>query len=121
MSGYASAYVHGPLSPQALGDSNTQQGCAQYGSNSTPLPPNGISAWDNGGLDRALDIKILKKVVIAYKIKFFSGNWSGWYVKGVNDTYPALTINLTTGIDVDARLAWIYFFDHEHQYIACNI
>ena len=101
-----------------IGNTATQQVCNQSGSDSTPLPATANAQWSAGGLNRSLDRTIYKRDIIAYKIMWSTG-WSGWFVKGVNDLYSFATPSATVGA-IDARLAWIYFYDHQHQYISCN-
>lgn len=115
----AHAFTPGNLPGNPIGDTATQQVCTQYGTTSTPLLPNVNNTWKNQGLDRSIDSKVYKKDIIAYKIKWSSG-WSDWIVKGVNDLYSFTTVNLTTPYAVDARLTWIYFYDHPHLYIGCT-
>jgi len=103
-----------------IGNTSTQQSCTQSGTTLSPLAPTFNSTWGNGGLDRSLDRLVYKRDIIAYKIKWSSGNWSGWYVKGVNDLYSLTTPSVAVPGAVDARLAWIYFYDHQHLYISCS-
>lgn len=65
------------------------------------------------GLNTEIDHTLLKGDVIAYKIRWFNGSWSDWYVTGVND------IDWKTYGNVMRRV-WSYFDDHEHQYIICK-
>ncbi len=102
-----------------IGNTATQQVCSQSGSDSAPLPANPNTNWANGGLNRKLDRTLYNREIIAYKIKW-STSWSNWYVKGVNDLYSLTTPSTTPAGAVNARLAWIYFVDHPHQYISCN-
>ena len=67
------------------------------------------------GLRRDLDITYLKCRVIAYKIQWFSGAWSGWYVPGYND----VDYKFNTGVNTLRRM-WSYFDDHTFKYICCN-
>ena len=62
-----------------------------------------------------MDNKILQGDVVAYKIQWFGGSWSGWYVTGVND----IDWKYNT-IENDMRRMWSYFNDHNHQYIICR-
>lgn len=45
--------------------------------------------------------------ILAYRIKWFKGGWSRWFVPGVNDADSK----------VKGDLMWRYFRDHESQYI----
>lgn len=50
--------------------------------------------------------------IVAYKIQWFNGAWSDWFVKGINDIDWKLN-ELWNGI----RRVWAYFKDHVHSYI----
>ncbi|MDV6342497.1 hypothetical protein R2083_12840 [Nitrosomonas sp. Is35] len=102
-----------------IGNTTTQQHCTSIGTESAPLPPNQDSTWANGGLNRSHDRQIYGVDIVAYKIKWSSG-WSDWFVKGVNDLYAFSTPNSASPSDQDARLAWIYFYDHNFIAIYCQ-
>ncbi|MBL8679413.1 MAG: hypothetical protein JNK05_09625 [Myxococcales bacterium] len=53
--------------------------------------------------------------VTAYRLRWFNGAWSGWYVAGVND----LDHKFNPGNNTMRRM-WSYFADHEHQALACH-
>ncbi len=53
--------------------------------------------------------------VQAYRIQWFNGTWSGWYVAGVND----LDHKYNPGPNTMRRM-WSYFADHAHQTLACR-
>ncbi|XP_046543877.1 uncharacterized protein LOC124254077 [Haliotis rubra] len=63
--------------------------------------------------------------VIAYKIQWFGGGWSGWYVPGFNDmdvkfnirTYRCTKLPYRTNT---LRRMWSYFYDHTHKFILCE-
>lgn len=65
----------------------------------------GNSLWSNG-LSTDLDMEILNRDIVKYKIQWFNGRWSGWYFPGNGD------------IDWkdDGRRVWAYFADHTHTY-----
>lgn len=96
----------------------TQQVCKQVGTDAAPIAPTPNPVWAAGGLNRALDRVVYKQEIVAYKIKWSGkAGWSDWYVKGVNDLdwkTPG-----SAAPNVNARLVWVYFTDHHHQYIAC--
>lgn len=96
----------------------TQQTCDQVGTDSSPVAPTGNPAWGAGALNRALDRQVYKKEIVAYRIMWSNKKWSGWYVKGVNDL-DWKTPGSQPGKE-NARLVWVYFYDHKHQYIACS-
>lgn len=107
-------FAHADISNTA-----TQQQCSSIGTETSPLPPNNDNAWRNGGLNRSHDRQVYGVDIIAYKIKWSSG-WSDWFVKGVNDLYHFTTSSSTSPGGQDARLAWIYFYDHEFIAIYCK-
>lgn len=96
----------------------TQQTCEQVGSDAAPVPRTSNQAWAAGALNRALDRQVYKKEIVAYRIQWSNKKWSGWYVKGVNDL-DWKTPGSQPGSE-KARLVWVYFYDHPHQYIACS-
>jgi hypothetical protein len=53
--------------------------------------------------------------VQAYRLRWFNGAWSGWYVAGVNDIDHKYNPGANT-----MRRMWSYFADHEHQVLACH-
>lgn len=65
--------------------------------------------WEKLGLDTSLHSDI-----VAYKIQWFSGAWSDWYLTGINDLY------WKTNLDGSERRVWSYFTDHNHIYIQCK-
>lgn len=95
-------------------DLKTQASCTLKGSDNKPLPATRDRRWVKG-LNTEMDNKILQGDVVAYKIQWFNGSWSGWYVTGVNDI--DWKFNRRTN---DMRRMWSYFNDHNHQYIICN-
>ncbi len=76
-------------------------------------PASGDPAWKQG-LSLNVDHQVLGGEVIAYQIRWFNGNWSGWYAPGYNDI--DWVMNANNGL----RRVWSYFFDHEHRYIICE-
>jgi hypothetical protein len=116
---YASAFTVGTIPGVPLGDVGTQQTCTQHGTTTVPLSPNNNPNWRNAGLNRSVDDIYYKQDIIAYKIQWFSGAWSNWIVKGVNDLYDFTTVDLVNPSTDDARLTWIYFYDHNYLYIGC--
>ncbi len=64
------------------------------------------------GLNWNADIEILQGKIIAYQIQWFDGNWSCWFVPGVND----LDIKYNTSNNTMRRM-WSYFYDHNHRFI----
>jgi hypothetical protein len=102
-----------------IGNTATQQNCTQTGTDTAPIPPTFNPVWNNGGLNRNLDRLVYNRDIVAYKIKWSTG-WSSWFVTGVNDLYSLTTPSITPLGRVNARLTWIYFYDHFHQYISCS-
>lgn len=106
-------------------NAGTQPTCTQVGSDTAPISATYNSAWNVDSLNRMLDRTVYRGDIMAYKIRWFNGTWSGWYVKGVNDTfegsYSPITPTPTSPLNMaKARLAWVYFYDHQHQYIICK-
>ena len=95
-------------------DISTQDKCEEVTS-----PPSRDRRWYEG-LSLHVDSEILNGRIVAYKIRWFSGTWSGWYVPGVNDidqkfndsNWPGNMAKHNT-----MRRMWSYFYDHEHTYI----
>ena len=54
--------------------------------------------------------------IIAYKIRWFSGSWSEWFVPGITDLDWKYSI---VGGKKQVRRLWSYFNDHVHTYIIC--
>jgi hypothetical protein len=75
------------------------------------------------GLDMADQI-IERGRIAAYKIQWFSGAWSGWFVPGVNDlstkfnTHPR-TCSLSYRAK-SMRRRWAMFYDRTHKFIICK-
>jgi len=76
-------------------------------------PKRDIRWVDNLSLD--LDQELTGMEIIAYKIKWFSGSWSPWYVPGVNDLYQKVSSG------EPKRRAWACFNDHTHRYLAVPV
>ncbi len=70
-------------------------------------PPQRDREWVNQCLNLSLDVEKFGFKIIAYKIKWFSGAWSGWYVPGVNDLYKKNNEPL--------RRTWACFNDHSFK------
>jgi hypothetical protein len=72
-----------------------------------------------------MDFFVLKGKIAAYKIRWFNGKWSGWYVPGVNDldgkiNMAAPTCGIFPKKGNTMRRVWSYFYDHVHTYILCR-
>lgn len=70
--------------------------------------------WPRSGIDLNIDWAIKCGDIVAYKLQWFSGGWSAWYVPGVNDMDQK--VNSRNGL----RRMWSYFYDHTHTYIICK-
>ena len=66
--------------------------------------------------------------IIAFKLQWFSGSWSDWFVVGVNDIdikfnkygRTCYEGKLRTVVSRDSiRRWWPYFYDHNYKYIKC--
>ncbi len=111
------AAISNPVSAD-IANVATQQTCTQVGTDSAPVAPTHNSTWAAGALNRALDRQVYKKEIVAYRIQWSNKGWSPWFVKGVNDL-DWKTPGSQPGQE-NARLVWVYFYDHNHQYIACS-
>jgi hypothetical protein len=90
-------------------DLSTQSSCTEVNEAATY-----DSRW-TVGLSSQTDQTVLGGHIVAYKIQYFSGSWSGWYVPGVND----IDIKFNTSANTERR-QWSYFYDHAHDYIICK-
>ena len=72
------------------------------------------------GWDQSYNINFdwLKKKgrIIAYKIQWFNGSWSEWFVPGITDLDWKYSV---VGGNKQVRRMWSYFNDHTHTYIIC--
>ncbi|MFA7201657.1 MAG: PKD domain-containing protein [Candidatus Paceibacterota bacterium] len=71
--------------------------------------PGGMGPFEKLGMDTSSHPEILK-----YRIQWFNGGWSDWYVPGVGDQ------DSKNNIDGTPRRMWSYFDDHTHEYVRCN-
>ena len=102
------------MSSHSIGDDisyeiSTQDICLEIIS-----PPQRDPKWYQG-LSLQIDQEILGGKVIVYQIRWFNGNWSTWFVSGVNDIDHKYNPANNT-----MRRMWSYFDDHEHRYILCK-
>ncbi|KAL3868669.1 hypothetical protein ACJMK2_041447 [Sinanodonta woodiana] len=99
-------------------DISTQATCTEVSSKSRTSDCRWVA-----GLNINVDQVILKGRIVAYKIQWFSGGWSGWYVPGINDIDGKYnTVAMTCPVPYNAnamRRMWSYFYDHTHAYIIC--
>jgi hypothetical protein len=77
------------------------------------------------GLSLQVDNQILGGDIAAFKLQWFNGSWSGWFVPGVNDIDIKFNTHTYTsgGVPIQAntmRRWWSYFYDHTHLYIICR-
>ena len=102
--------------------------CIQYRAdfadcNEVTSRPSGDCRW-TANINRRLDETILQGTIIAYKIQWFSRQWSNWFVPGQNDfDLKYNPKNTTCRIPVHAdslRRKWANFNDHSHKYIICK-
>lgn len=105
----AAAYNDCTSSDCIIYDLSTQDSCTEVTERASFE-----ARWGQGlSLDVAQAIK--GGHIVAYKLQWFSGGWSGWYVPGVNDIdvkYNVATAKL--------RRMWSYFADHNHSYVICS-
>lgn len=96
----------------------TQSGCTEVSSK-----PTRDCRW-HADLDYFTDQEITGCKIIAYKIQWFSGSWSNWFVTGINDIDGKINLyqrQCNNGIiqAKSMRRWWSYFYDHNHRYIKC--
>ena len=70
--------------------------------------PGGTGQFEQLGLDISSHPEILR-----YRIEWFGGSWSDWYVPGQGD------VDNKTNLDGTQRRVWSYFDDHTHEYEKC--
>lgn len=73
------------------------------------LTPRDDEEWVSECLNLSLDQKKFGCRIIAYRIQWFSGSWSSWFVPGVNDLYKKPGEPL--------RRFWACFNDHSFEII----
>ncbi len=73
------------------------------------LKPQHNEKWVNDCLNLSLDFEQFGCKIIAYRIQWFNGNWSNWFVPGVNDLYKKPKETL--------RRYWACFNDHSFEII----
>ena len=78
----------------------------------------------NAGTNMRMDEKVYKGRIIAYKLQWFSGSWSSWFVPGMNDYDSKFNIygrSCSEPFPANGlRKAWAYFYDHNHKIIICR-
>jgi len=72
--------------------------------------PGGTGEFEKLGLDTSKHPEIMR-----YRIQWFSGAWSPWYVPGVGDE------DWNTNLDGTKRRVWSYFDDHNHEFEVCSV
>jgi hypothetical protein len=77
------------------------------------------------GLYTNVDQFYLKGRIAAYQIRWFNGNWSSWFVPGVNDIDGKVNVRSRACRDFKVnpksmRRWWSSFYDHTHKYILCT-
>ena len=74
--------------------------------------------------NRRVDEMILKGTIVAYKIQWFSGAWSDWFVPGQNDIDQKYNLSVRKcAVPIyrnSIRHRWANFYDHTHKYIICK-
>lgn len=99
----------------------TQSCCEQI----TRGPVGGSTLMFKAGLHRYVDALNLQGTIIAYRLRWFNGGWSGWFVPGVNDidikyNIYGFTAPPLTSPPGSMRRWWSYFTDHTHSFIICH-
>ncbi|WP_368010727.1 WD40 repeat domain-containing protein [Laspinema palackyanum] len=73
--------------------------------------PKHDSRWVDS-LATDLDEQLLGCKIVAYKIQWFTGGWTNWYIPGINDLYQQ------TNLGEPVRRVWAHFNEHRHQYLS---
>jgi hypothetical protein len=97
--------------PDGICEIALSENCRQY----TKFP-----RFDNvfaKNIRRNLDFTHYGGRIIAYRIRWFSGSWSNWFVPGINDIGPKYW---TAGGQKYLMRWWAYFSDHTHSFILCK-
>ena len=71
-------------------------------------------AWVKG-LSREVDENQFGGRIAGFRLQWFSGAWSGWFIPGINDIDIKFNVAPQT-----MRRWWAYFYDHNFEYILCN-
>lgn len=97
-------FVHGQRQEIAAGQGWCHE--ATYSPDRNPL-------WSSAGLDTNVDWIALCGDVVAYKILWSNaGDWSDWFVTGVNDVLPA--------VNGTQKRMWSLFAQHYHIAVICK-
>lgn len=80
--------------------------------------------WKSG-MNSRMDEIVYGGRIIAYKLQWFSGGWSDWFVPGMNDFDPKYNNGPDQSCSVPfpangLRKAWAYFYDHKFKIIICK-
>jgi hypothetical protein len=93
---------------QKVNSAATQTFCYE-----TTEAPDTLQLWSQAGLDMNVDWVIRCRDIVAYKILWSNaGDWSDWFVTGVNDLLPA-----SGGAQ---KRMWSLFATHYHIVINCR-
>ena len=99
-------------------DLSSQQSCVEV-----TQAPTYDCRWA-AGLNVNADEVILHGDVVAYKILWSNGDWTNWFVTGLNDIDIKFNpYGRSCAIAYKAnsmRRMWSYFYDHTHTYILCS-
>lgn len=103
-----------PAQPKVCQDCVQHDVSTQSNCNEVTREADSDSRWI-AGLNINADQTILGGRVVAYKIRWQRGNWSQWFVPGINDIDWKFNVKNNT-----QRRTWAYFYSHEHRYILCK-
>lgn len=70
--------------------------------------PLGANYWSS------LDLNVPEHNIVRYRIQWYGGAWSPWYIPGSGD------IDWTINTNGNHRRVWSYFDDHQFEYITCQ-
>jgi hypothetical protein len=89
------------------------RGAAAPACTTTQRAATGDDRWWQAGLALDADARLLGTKIRRYRLQWFSGQWSGWFVPGQND------VDTKVNADGSVRRMWSYFDDHTFEYEVC--
>lgn len=115
----ALCFIAASVSAQMIAETVIANNCSEV----IEMTPRNDTIFESS-FDRNLDYKHLGGRVIAYKIQWFNGNWSRWFVPDFNDVdwkYTAAPPKDGSKVSVPLlRRVWSYFGNHNYSYVICK-
>jgi len=96
-------------SPDPIAAGTCLCGCNQGVGKEVTSGPTGNNLWVTNCMNLNVDVQILGRDIVAYKIKYFNNSWSSWYFPGINDMYQKK--------GEPCRRVWACFNDHTFMYL----